>query len=221
MATPYEFIAHQLKSKFTAATIEPFTEENEWPHPRWTERVYQSGSGDGFAPDYTKLSVSYPGGYPCYYPLQVTLPNQRPLVLQVARGADFRAAFTRADSEARSLLACYGYWRIEAAVDPATTDFWILMLRPQHPSPQYLILPTTKLQQLLNRTHNPEKFSLFLGKNGLAFAAQPLHTAERLNLLREPVLMATDEFRDLDMHSYLNNWDLWSTPQTSHASSTG
>lgn len=212
MATPYEFIARQLQRQFPGGVVAPLTEESERPRADWVERVYRSGTGEGFSPDYTRLSLSYPGGYPYYYPLHVTLPHQRPLVLRVASGAEALSAFTRADSEVRACLARYGYWRIEAAVDPATTDFWILMLPRPDGFPQHLILPTAKLRQLLDRAHNPEKFSLFLAKDGLAFAAQPLPAAQRLALLREPELLATEAFHELDMSRYLNNWLLLVSP---------
>lgn len=212
MATPYEFIAHQLQRQLPNAAVSPFPEGDGYTRADVAQRLYRSGAGNDFPPDYTKMSMSYPGGYPFYYPLLLTRPHQRPLVLRVANGAEALAAFTRPESAARALLAHYGYWRIEAAVSPATADFWVLRLPRRDDFPLHLILPSARLRQLLDRAHNPEKFSLFLTKSGQAFAAQPLPAADRLALLRDPARLAADAYRDLDMRAFLDNWQQLALP---------
>ena len=205
MATPYEFVANQLRTHLPGARVEPCIDSDE-PRRDRTARLYRSGNDGEFGDDYATLKLQYPGGYPFYYPLQLTQPGQRPLIVCIAPGFDYIQRFTRPDAEIRDYLAHYAYWRIEAGVNPETTDFWILMLRLKGDASQYLILPTGKLKLLLRKAYDPEKFSLLLAKSGLCFAAQPLSTANRLAVLKNPSLLDTVENKDLKMDSYLNNW---------------
>ena len=75
--------------------------------------------------DFATFSLQYPGGYPFYYPLELTCSGQRPLKIRIAPGFDFLQRFTRPDAEVRKYLGHYGYWRIEESVDPDEEDFWI------------------------------------------------------------------------------------------------
>ena len=205
MATPFEFVANQLRAHLPGARVEPCIDSDE-PRRDRTARLYRSGNDGEFGDDYATLKLQYPGGYPFYYPLQLTQPGQRPLIVCIAPGFDYIQRFTRPDAEIRDHLTHYAYWRIEAGVDPETTDFWILMLRLKGDASQYLILPAGKLKPLLSRAYDPEKFSLLLAKSGFCFAAQPLSTANRLAVLKNPSLLDTVENRDLKMDFYLNNW---------------
>ena len=205
MATPFEFVANQLRAHLPGARVEPCI-DSDGPRRDRTARLYRSGNDGEFGDDYATLKLQYPGGYPFYYPLQLTQPGQRPLIVCIAPGFDYIQRFTRPDAEIRDHLTHYAYWRIEAGVDPETTDFWILMLRLKGDASQYLILPAGKLKPLLSRAYDPEKFSLLLAKSGFCFAAQPLSTANRLAVLKNPSLLDTVENRDLKMDFYLNNW---------------
>ena len=211
MATPYEFVVRQVRAHLPGARVAPLIDSDE-PRRDRTTRLYQSGDNGEFGEDYSTIELRYPGGYPFYYPLQLTLPGQRPLSVCIAPGADYIQRFTRPDAEIRDYLAYYAYWRIEAWVNPAATDFWILMLGLKEGASHYLILPTRTLKELLSRAHDPEKFSLLRSKSGFCFAAQPLSTANRLAVLKNPSLLDTDENRDLNMDSYLNNWHQLAAP---------
>ena len=166
MATPYEIVARELLTRLPTALLTP--------DPTMPEHFYHSGP----QADYSLIHQSYPGGYPFYYPAHLTWPGRPPLTLRIATGAEAIRAFTRPGSELRHHLAHYGYWRIESLPNPATTDFWLLLLPKQEP--RYLILPTAKLARLLSRAHNPEKFSLLMAKAGFSFAGKPLTAANRL-----------------------------------------
>ena len=205
MATPYEFVANQLRAHLPGASAEPLIDSDE-PRRDLMTRLYRSGDNGEFGVDYSTFNMQYPGGYPFYYPMQLTQPGQRPLTVCIAPGFDYIQRFTRPEAEIRNYLAHYAYWRIESSVDPATADFWILMLGLKGGASQYLILPTRMLKQLLSRAYDPEKFSLLLAKSGFCFAAQPLSTANRLAVLKDPSLLDTVENRDLKMDFYLNNW---------------
>ena len=205
MATPYEFVANQLRAHLPGASVEPLIDSDE-PRRDLATRLYRSGENGEFAADYSTFTLRYPGGYPFYYPLQLTQPARRPITACIAPGFEYIQRFTRPDAEIRDYLAHYAYWRIEASVDPNTTDFWILMLGLKGGPSQYLILPTRTLKELLSRAYDPEKFSLLLAKSGFCFAAQPLSTANRLAVLKNPSLLDTIENQDLKMDSYLNNW---------------
>lgn len=208
MATPYEFVANQLRAHLPGARLEPFIDTDE-PRPRdRTARLYRSGGNGEFGEDYSTFNLQYPGGYPFYYPLQLTQPGQRPLTVCIAPGFDYLQRFTRPGSEIHDYLAHYAYWRIEERVNPETTDFWILMFCRKGGASQYLILPIGRLKGLLDRAHDPEKFSLFLAKSGCCFAAQPLSAGNRLAVLKSPSLLDAPENTGLRMDSYLNNWRL-------------
>ena len=206
MATPFEFVAHQLRTHLPDARVEPIIETDGSSRRDQLLGLYRSGVDGEFGTDYSALKLHFPGGYPFYYPLRLTQPGHRTLKVRVAVGADFIERFTRPHAEVREHLALYGYWRIEEPVDPDEDDFWILILRLKDDAPQYLILPTSKLKRLLSRAHDPEKFSLFLAKSGFCFAAQPLSTAGRLAVLQNPSLLDATENTDLKMNGYFNNW---------------
>ena len=206
MATPFEFVAHQLRTHLPDAHVEPLVDTDGTSRRDQLLRLYRSGADGEFGADYSEFMQHFPGGYPFYYPLRLTQSGHRTLKVRVAAGADFIERFTRPDAEVREHLAHYGYWRIEEPVDPDEDDFWVLILRLKDDVPQYLILPTSKLKRLLSRAHDPEKFSLLLAKSGFCFAAQPLSTANRLAVLKNPFLLDTVEYSDLKMDSYLNNW---------------
>ena len=206
MATPYEFVANQLRNHLPGASVEPFIDTDATARLDRIFDLYRSGGNGEFGNDYSSLNLQYPGGYPYYYPLLLTQPGQQPLRVSIAAGLDYIQRFTRPDGEIREYIAHYGYWRIEESVDPDTADFWILMLHLPGDTSQYLILPTSKLKHLLSQAHDPEKFSLLLAKSGLCFAAQPLSTANRLAVLKNPMLLETAENSDLKMAYYLNNW---------------
>lgn len=206
MATPYEFVVNHLRTHLPSARIEPAIDPDERRRHDLLAHVYHSGINGRFGDDFTTFNLKYPGGYPFYYPLQLSFPGQRPLAVSIAPGFDYLQRFTRPDTDSRALLAHYGYWRIETSVDPATDDFWILMLCLPTGGSQYLVLPTPQLKQMLGRTHNPEKFSLFLAKAGFCFAAQPLAAANRLAVLQNPSLLDGAENSDLKMDYFLNNW---------------
>lgn len=207
MATPYEFVVSQLRAHFPGARIKPFTDTAETYPSRLVSRLYHSGNNGELGNDYASFNVKYPGGYPFYYPLQLTHPGQQPLTLRIAPGYDCMHRLTRPDAEIRDYLAHYGTWRIEEKIDPATTDFWILMLGLANEASQYLILPSSMLKTILGRTHNPEKFSLLLARSGFCFAAQPLPTACHLGVLKNPSLLDTAANEELKMDGYLNNWN--------------
>ena len=192
MATPYEILARELRTQLPTAHFAP--------DPTMPAHLYHS------APevDYSLTHQSYPGGYPFYYPAHLARPGRPPLTLHIATGSEAIKAFTRPGSELRHRLAHYGYWRIESLPNPATTDFWLLLLQKQEP--RYLILPTAKLAQLLSRTHNPEKFSLLMARAGFCFAGQPLTAANRLAVLQDASLLDTPDNADLKMDAHLNNW---------------
>lgn len=211
MATPFEFVANQLRTHLPDASVEPFIDTNEPRRRDRTALLYRSGNNGEFRDDCANLKLQYPGGYPFYYPLQLTQPGQQPLTIRIAPGFDYIQRFTRPDAEIRDYLAHYGYWRIETSVDPETTDFWILLLRLKGEASQYLVLPTSKLELLLNRAHNSEKFSLLIAKSGFCFAAQPLSAAIRLAVLKSSALLDTAHNRDLKMDFYLNNWQQLAT----------
>ena len=206
MATPYEFVANQLHTRFPNASVEPFIDTDGTYPPHLAARLYRSGENDEFGDNYAAYNVAYPGGYQFYYPMQLTHPGQRPLTVNIAYGRDYIERFTRPDAEIRDHLAHYGYWRIEDAVDPETTDFWIMMLGLPKGAAQYLILPSSRLKTILSRTHNPERFSLLLAKSGFCFAGQPLSTANCLAVPKKPSLLDTPDNADLKMDDYLNNW---------------
>ena len=195
MATPYEFVAREVHTQLPTARLAP--------DPNMPARLYHSASDV----DYSLMHQSYPGGYPFYYPAQLTLPGRSPLNLHIATGSESINAFTRPDGELRQLLAHYGYWRIESQPNPAITDFWLLLLRLPDSAPQSLILPTAKLARLLSRAHDPEKFSLLMARAGFCFAGQPLTTANRLAVLQDAALLDTPENVDLKMDAHLNNWN--------------
>ncbi len=206
MATPFEFFVNELRRHIPLATAAPVRDSGQLPRFK-AAHYFTPAAGAGTAqPDYARLHQVFPGGYPYYYPLQLTQPGQRPLRLCIATGADFLSVFTPPESALRPLLEAYGYWRIETVVEPQTTDFWALLLRLPNLPAQFLLLPTAKLKQMLDRAHNPEKFSLFAAKAGFAFAAQPLYAARRLAIVQNPDLLDSAENRDLRMDEYLNNW---------------
>ncbi|NVO29671.1 hypothetical protein [Hymenobacter lapidiphilus] len=205
MATPYEFVANQLLTHFPGASVEPDCEIAVGHRPDFVARTYYSERKEEGV-DYNSISLAYPGGYPFYYPLLLVQPGHQPLRIRIAAGDDSIDKFTRPDSEIREYLAHYGYWRIEEHVDSETEDLWVLMLRSGTATPQYLVLPTPKLKQLLNQAPNPEKFSLFIAKAGFCFAAQPLSTANRLALLKDPSSLNTQEYAELNMTPFFNNW---------------
>lgn len=207
MATPYEFVANELLIQLPHARLTPLLAPTDASRRSQVERHYYSGIEGEPGNDCTRYSLHYPGGYPTYYPSQLTQPGCEPVAVRIALGVDALQTFTRPDSEIRQYLAQYGYWRIETNVTPATADFWLLLL-PTEKATQYLILPTSKLHALLNRSHNPEKFSLLLAKDAFCFAAQPLTSASRLAILQNPSLLDTAEYRDLRLDGYLNNWQL-------------
>ena len=194
MATPYEIVARELRTQLPTTHLAP--------DPTMPAHLYHS------APevDYSLMHQSYPGGYPFYYPAQLTMPGRPPLNLHIATGTEAINAFTRPGGEVRQRLAHYGYWRIESQPNPAITDFWLLLLRLPDQEPQHLVLPTAKLARLLSRAHNPEKFSLLMAKAGFCFAGQPLTAANRLAVLQNASLLDTSENADLKMDAHLNNW---------------
>lgn len=206
MATPFEFFVNQLRNRIPLATAAPVIDTEQLPRFKAAHYFTPDDDAGATQPDYARLHQVFPGGYPYYYPLQLTQPGHRPLHLCIATGADFLSVFTPPESALRSLLDTYGYWRIETVVKPQTTDFWVLLLRSPNLPVQFLLLPTPKLKQVLDRTHNPEKFSLFVAKAGFAFAAQPLYAARRLAIIQTPDLLNSVENRDLRMDDYLNNW---------------
>ena len=194
MATPYEIVARELRTQLPTARLAP--------DPTMPERLYHSDP----EVDYSLTHQSYPGGYPFYYPAQLTMPGRPPLTLHIATGSEAIKAFTRPGSELRHRLAHYGYWRIESQPNPAITDFWLLLLRLPDQEPQHLVLPTAKLARLLSRAHNPEKFSLLMARAGFCFAGQPLTAANRLAVLQDASLLDTPDNADLKMDAHLNNW---------------
>lgn len=211
MATPYEFVANQLRTHLPSASVEPSFDSEATSRRDRILGLYRSGGNGDFGEDYSTFNLQYPGGYSFYYPLLLTQPGHRTLRVRIAPGSDSMHQFTRPDAEIREHLAHYGYWRVEEHVDPEEADFWILILRLNGDASQYLILPTSKLKPLLSQAHNPEKFSLFLAKSGFCFAAQPLSTANRLAVLKSPSLLDAAEYTDLKMDTYLNNWQQLST----------
>ena len=194
MATPYEIVARELRTRFPTAHLTP--------DPTMPEQLYHSGP----QVDYSLINQSYPGGYPFYYPAHLARPGRPPLTLHIATGSEAIKAFTRPGSELRHRLTHYGYWRIESLPDPATTAFWLLLLLLPDQEPRYLILPTAKLAQLLSRTHDHEKFSLLMARAGFCFAGQPLTAANRLAVLQDASLLDTPDNADLKMDAHLNNW---------------
>ena len=195
MATPYEFVARELRTQLPTARLAP--------DPTMPERLYHSDP----EVDYALMHQSFPGGYPFYYPAQLTLPGRPILNLHIATGSESINAFTRPDGELRHHLAHYGYWRIESQPNPASADFWLLLLRLPDSAPQFLILPTARLARVLSRAYDPEKFSLLMAKAGFCFAGQPLTAANRLAVLQKPSLLDTPENADLKMDAPLNNWN--------------
>lgn len=185
MQSPFDIFTQELRSHFPEATVAPYVRPGQRP-PR---------------PD--QLAGEH---LTDYFPLLVTQPGGRSLVVNVETTGDYLKYFSREGSAIRNLLAHHGYWRIESSVNPKYTHFWILMLFLKDLPVQYLILPTERLKRVLDRTHNREKFSLFLTKSGRAFAAQPLSTAKRLAVLNDLTLLNTEEHQDLILDSFLNNW---------------
>src|SRR4051812_28460547 len=102
MATPYEFVAHQLRLHLPGARVEPFIDASDTSRRDSIARLY----GDEIDNDDTTFNLSYPGGYPFYYPLQVTPPgSQRPLLIRIAPSFDYLQRFTRPGAEIREYLA--------------------------------------------------------------------------------------------------------------------
>ena len=78
MATPYEFVANQLRAHLPGASVEPLIDSDE-PRRDLATRLYRSGDNGEFGDDYSSFTLRYPGGYPFYYPLHLTSPGQHPL----------------------------------------------------------------------------------------------------------------------------------------------
>ncbi len=194
MATPYEIVARELRTRLPGTHLAP--------DPSQRERWYHSGPPI----DYALLHRTCPGGYEFYYPAHLTRPGHPPLTLHIATGSEAVGAFTRPGSELRQRLAHYGYWRIECPPDPTTTDFWLLLLLLPDQALKCLLLPAAKLAKLLARAHDPEKFSLLVAKAGFSFASQPLTAANRLAVLQDAALLDTPERDDLKMDAHLDNW---------------
>lgn len=190
MATPYEIVARELRTRLPTAQLTPSATA--------PQHLYHS------APPVNYSRLHQP--YPFYYPVHLTRPGRPPLTLRIATGFEGINAFTRPGSDLHQRLAHYGYWRVESRPNPTTTDFWLLLLLLPTQEHNYLILPTTKLVRLLSRTHNPEKFSLLMARDGVCFAGQPLATANRLAVLQDASLLDTPENADLKMDAHLNNW---------------
>ena len=195
MATPYEIVARELRTRLPTALLTL--------DPTRPEQLYYSGP----QVDYSLIHQSCPGGYPFYYPAHLTRPGRPLLTFHIAIGSEAIKAFTRPGSELRHHLVHYGYWRIECLPNFTTTTFWLLLLRLPDQELKYLILPTTKLARLLSRAHNPEKFSLLMARADFCFAGQYLTAANRLAVLQDASLLDTPENADLKMDAHLNNWN--------------